>query len=43
MRRNKHHKPMMDLRRMWKTEGIVGDVDGYEYEHGNNVDADEGE
>jgi len=23
MRRNKHHKPMMDQRRMWRTEGIV--------------------
>jgi hypothetical protein len=23
MRRKKQHKPMMDLRRMWKTEGIV--------------------
>ena len=24
MRRNKHRKPMMDQRRMWRTEGIVG-------------------
>ena len=23
MRRNKHRKPMMDQRRMWRTEGIV--------------------
>ena len=23
MRRNKHSKPMMDQRRMWRTEGIV--------------------
>jgi len=23
MRRKKHHKPMMDQRRMWRTEGIV--------------------
>jgi hypothetical protein len=23
MRRNKHHKPMMDQRGMWRTEGIV--------------------
>ena len=21
--RNKHHKPMMDQRRMWRTEGII--------------------
>jgi hypothetical protein len=24
MRRQKHRKPMMDQRRMWRTEGIVG-------------------
>jgi hypothetical protein len=24
MRRKKHHKPMMDQRRMWRTEDIVG-------------------
>jgi len=24
MRRKKHRKPMMDQRRMWRTEGIVG-------------------
>ena len=23
MRRNKHRKPMMDQRRMWRTDGIV--------------------
>jgi hypothetical protein len=23
MKRNKHHKPMMDQPRMWSTEGIV--------------------
>jgi hypothetical protein len=23
MRRKKHHKPMMDQRRTWRTEGIV--------------------
>jgi len=23
MRRNKHRKPMIDQRRMWRTEGIV--------------------
>jgi hypothetical protein len=37
MRRNKHRKPMMDHRRMWRTEGIVGDVDGYECD---DVDVD---
>ena len=40
MRRKKHRKPMMDQRRMWRTEGIVGDVDGYEC---NDADADEEE
>jgi len=24
MRRKKHHKPVMDQRRMWRTEGIGG-------------------
>jgi hypothetical protein len=43
LRRNKHRKPMMDQRRMLGSEGIVGDVDGYECEHGDNVDADEEE
>jgi hypothetical protein len=38
MRRNKHSQPMMDQRRMWRTEGIVGDVDGYECD---DADADE--
>jgi hypothetical protein len=28
IRRNKHHQPMMDQRRLWGTEGIIGDVDG---------------
>jgi hypothetical protein len=37
MRRKKHPKLMMDPRRMWRTEGIVGDVDGYEYD---DADAD---
>jgi len=41
MRRKKHRKPMVDQRRMWRTEGKVGDVDGYECEHGNNADVDE--
>ena len=43
MRRKRHRKPMMDQRRMWRTEGIVGDVDGYECEDGNDVDSDEEE
>jgi hypothetical protein len=41
MRRMKHHKPMMDQSRMWRTEGIVGDVDRYECKHGDDADADE--
>jgi len=40
MRRKKHRKPMMDQRRMLRTEGIVGDIDGYEC---NDADADEAE
>jgi len=43
MRRKQHRKPMMDQRRMRKTEGIVGDVDRYESEHGDDTDADEEE
>jgi hypothetical protein len=43
MRMNKHRKPMMDQRRMWRTEGIVGDVDVYECEDGDDVYADEEE
>jgi len=34
---------MMDQHRMWRTEGIVGDVNGYESEDGNDADADEEE
>jgi hypothetical protein len=31
MRRKKHRKPMMDQDRIWRrTDGIVGDVNGYE-------------
>ena len=40
MRRNKHRKLMMDQPRMWRTEGIVGDVDGYEC---HDADGDEEE
>jgi hypothetical protein len=40
MRRNTHRKPMMDQRPMCRTEGIAGDVDGYEREHGDDMDVD---
>jgi hypothetical protein len=40
MRRNNHRKPMMDQHPMYRTEGIVGDVDGYEREHCDDMDAD---
>jgi len=40
MRRKKHRKPMMDQRRLWSTEGLVDDVDGYECD---DADADEEE
>jgi len=43
MRRKKHRKPMMDQCRMRRTEGIVGDVDGYESKDGDDADADEEE
>jgi len=43
MRRKKHCMPMMDQRRMWRTEGIVGDVNGYQCQHGDDADADEEE
>jgi hypothetical protein len=39
----KHRKPMMHQHRMWRTEGIVGDADGYECKDGPDVDADEEE
>jgi hypothetical protein len=35
MTRNKHCKPMMDQRRKRRTEGIVGNVDGYECDDAN--------
>jgi hypothetical protein len=41
MRGNKHCQPMMDQRRMWRTKAIVGDVDRYEWEDGDDVDTDE--
>jgi hypothetical protein len=40
IRRKNHHKPMMDQYRVWSTEGIVGDVHGYDCD---NVDADQEE
>jgi len=40
VRGNKHRKPMMDQRRIWRTEVIVGDVDMYECD---NADAEEEE
>ena len=41
MRRNNYHQSTMDQRSMWSTEGIVGDVEAYECEHGDDLDADE--
>jgi hypothetical protein len=43
MRWKKYRKLMMDQCRLWRTEGIVGDVDGYECEDGNDADPDEDE
>ena len=43
MRRNKHRNLMMDQRTIWKTEGILGDIDGYECKDGDDVDAEEEE
>jgi hypothetical protein len=40
MRTMKHRKPMMDQHRMLRTEGIVRDVDGYEFD---DADVDEEE
>jgi hypothetical protein len=40
MGRKKHRKPMMDQRRMWRTEGILGDVDEYEFDY-TDADAEE--
>jgi len=39
MRRKKHRKPMMDQRRMWRTDLGPSDVDGYEGEDGDDADA----
>jgi hypothetical protein len=43
MRWKKYRKLMMDQCRLWRTEGIVGDVDGYECEDGNDADPEEDE
>jgi hypothetical protein len=43
MRRNKHRKLMIDQRRIWRTEVIVGDINGHECEDGDDVDAVEEE
>ena len=40
MSRKTHRKSMMDQRRMWSTDLGPSDVDGYEAEDGDNVDAD---
>jgi len=41
MRYMKHCQPMMDQRRMWRTEGIV--LESLKIKHGNDADADEEE
>jgi hypothetical protein len=41
IRRKKHAKQMTDQRRMWRAEGIVGDVDGNEWEYGDDTARDE--
>jgi hypothetical protein len=41
MTTNIHRKPVMDQCRMWRTEGIVGDVDRYQCEHGDDVVSDQ--
>jgi hypothetical protein len=43
MRRQIHHKPMMDQRKMLRNDLGPRDVDGYEGEDGDDVDADEEE
>jgi hypothetical protein len=40
IRRKNHDTPMMDQHRVWSTESIVGDVDGYDCD---DVDADQEE
>jgi hypothetical protein len=43
MRRKKHRKPMMDQRRMWRTDLAHRNVDGNEGEDGDDADVDEEE
>jgi hypothetical protein len=43
MTRKKHRKPMMDQRRMWRTDLRPSDVEGYEGEDDDDADADEEE
>jgi hypothetical protein len=43
IRRKKHCKSMMNQRRMWRTDLGPTDVDWYEGEDGDDVDADEEE
>jgi hypothetical protein len=43
MRRKKHRKPMLNQRKIWRTAGIVSNVDRHECENGDDVDADEEE
>jgi hypothetical protein len=40
MRRKKHHKSMMDQRRVWRTDLGPSDVGGDEGEDGDDADAD---
>jgi hypothetical protein len=40
MGRKKHHNQTMNQCRIWRTEGIVGNIYWYEYEDGDNADAD---
>jgi hypothetical protein len=40
IRRKNHRKWMMDQHRMWRTDLGPSDIDGYEGEDGDDVDAD---
>ena len=40
MRRKTYHKPMMDQRRMWRTDLGTSNVYGYEHEDGDDADTD---
>jgi len=43
IRRKKHHKSMMDQRRMWRIDLGSSDVNRYEGEDGDDANADEEE